>query len=128
MANMEAEQMEQVAQQFMAFFMPLFFILFASVFVWFGMVSRLYKTLESEHPDKYEEMGKPTLFWNNSPRSAIILVRFILKREFISLGNMKLTKLGNYMYWFFIVYVVLFSVLFISVFSMILFVGSSIPS
>jgi len=125
---MEAEQMEQVAQQFMAFFIPLFFILFASVFVWFGMVSRFYKTLESEHPDKYEEMGKPTLFWNNSPRSAFVLVRFILTKEFIRLGNMKLTRLGNYMYWFFIAYLVLFSVLFVSVFSMTLFVGSNIPS
>jgi len=128
MEKMEAGQMEHVAQQFIAFFIPLFFILFASGFVWFGMVSRLYKTLESEHPDKYEEMGKPTLFWNNSPKSAFTLIRFILKKEFIRLGNMKLTRLGNYMYWFFIAYVVLFSVLFISVFAMTLFVGSSIPS
>lgn len=125
---METGQMEQVAQQFFAFFIPLFFILFASVFVWFGMVSRLYKTLESEHPDIYEDMGKPTLFWNNSPRSAVVLVKFIMRKKYIHLGNMNLTRLGNFMYWFFIAYLLLFSVLFISVFLMTLFVGSNINS
>ena len=111
--------MEQTANQFVSFFLPLFGMLFASVIVWFVLVSKLYKTLESEHPQKYEEMGRPTLFWNNSPRSGWVLVKFIMKKEYFGLKNQKLVKLGNFMFGFFIAYGILFGVLFVSVLIMI---------
>ena len=113
--------MEQTVNQFFSFIVPLFFILFASVFVWFGLVSRLYKILATDHPQKYEEMGKPTLFWNNSPRSGWLLVKFIMKREYLGLRNQKLAKLGNFMFGFFVVYGILFGILIVSILSMILF-------
>ncbi|KPK54328.1 MAG: hypothetical protein AMJ84_01480 [Acidithiobacillales bacterium SM23_46] len=118
--------MEETVKQFFSFFVPLFFVLFASVFVWFGLTSRLYKILATDHPQKYEAMGKPTLFWNNSPRSGWLLVKFIMTREYLALGNQRLVKLGNFMFGFFVVYGVLFSVLFVAVLWVIFYVRSHI--
>ena len=118
--------MEQNVNQFFSFFMPLFFVLFASVFVWFGLVSQLYKILATDHPQKYEEMGKPTLFWNNSPKSGWLLVKFIMKREYRGLGNQKLVKLGNFMFNFFVAYGILFSILFVAVLWVTIYVRSHI--
>lgn len=118
--------MEQTVNQFFWFSVPLFFVLFASVFVWLGLVSRLYTILATDHPEKYEEMGKPTLFRNNSPRSGWLLVKFVMKREYLALRNQKLAKLGNFMFGFFLVYGVLFGIFFVAVLSMTLFVFSHI--
>jgi hypothetical protein len=84
----------------------LFGVLFVSVFVWFFLVFRLFKLLETEHPEKYEAMGKPTLFWNHSPKTSWELMKFLFKREYASLGSSKLSFLGNVMLIFIALYFV----------------------
>lgn len=111
--------MEQTVDQYFSIFFPLFWVLFGSVLVWFVLVSRLYKILANEHPRKYEEMGKPTLFWNNSPKSGWVLMKFILKKEYRELKNPKLTGLGNFMFGFSVAYFVLFGSLLVLFFSAI---------
>ena len=105
--------MEQTVNQFFSYFIPLFRILFASVFVWFILIAKLYKILAVDHPQTYEGMGKPTLFWKNSPRSAWVLMKFVFKREYLTLRNEKLAKLGNFMFLFSVGYLILFAVLFV---------------
>ena len=96
-------------------FIGLFAVLFLSVFVWFFLVVRLFKLLKSEHPEKYREMGEPTLFWNNSPKTSWELMKFLLKRDYIDMNDPKLSTLGNAMLVFFVLYTLGFLYLFFSV-------------
>jgi hypothetical protein len=83
--------------------------------VWFILVAKLYKILAVDHPEIYESMGKPTLFWNKSPRSAWAIMKFIFRREYLALRSEKLAKLGNFMFLFSVGYLILFAVLFVLV-------------
>lgn len=62
-------------------FQIMFGILFSSLFVWFFLCHRLFERLENRHPEKYESMGKPSLFINNSLSSNITFLKFLFKRE-----------------------------------------------
>jgi hypothetical protein len=53
-------------------------------------------------------MGEPSLFMNNSPRTTVVLMRFLFGREDIELNDTRLTKLTNKMRLFFVLYVAAF--------------------
>jgi len=106
--------MDNPAQYIQYVLFPIFTVLFLLVFVWFFLVSRLYKLLSSKHPDIYKNLGEPTLFWNNSPKSAFLLMKFIFKKQYLGSNDHKLEKLGGKMFALFIVYTALFAFLFIS--------------
>ncbi len=93
----------------------LFVVLFASVFLWFFLVWRLFNILKEDHPEKFESMGSPTLFCNNSPRTSVKLMKFIFKRQYLELESSRVLKLGNVMFAFAIIYIGLFLLLFIGV-------------
>jgi len=97
------------------FFPVMFGVLFFSVFVWFFLCYRLFKILETRHPEKYESMGKPSLIMNNSLSSNITFMKFLFKREWRELGDSVLAKLGKAMLVFFVIYLVGFLTMFISV-------------
>lgn len=89
--------------------LPIMFgVLFCSVFVWFFLCYRLFKILETRHPDKYESMGKPSLIMNNSLSTNITSMKFLFKREWRELEDSGLAKLGKSMLAFFAAYMVLF--------------------
>jgi hypothetical protein len=90
-------------------------ILFAFVLVWFYMVSSLFKKLRINHQAKFAEMGKPSLFLNNSPKTSILLFRFLFRREDKALGDPAVTKLTKVMIVFFLCYTVLFLGFFLTV-------------
>src|SRR5277367_1444676 len=56
-------------------------ILFALVLVWFYLVTSLFRRLRTDHHAKFVEMGEPSLFVNNSPRTSFLLLRFLFRRE-----------------------------------------------
>src|SRR5882724_11677010 len=87
-------------------------VLFASVIVWFFLVSGLFRRLRSQHPDKFREMGEPSLFMNNSPRTTIALMKFMFGRQDRELDDPGLSKLTVGMLWFFFCYFVVFISLF----------------
>lgn len=93
----------------------LFGVLFCSVFVWFFMCYRIFKILETRHPEKYESMGKPSLIMNNSISSNLMFMKFLFKREWRTLNDFGLNNLGRSMLVFFGVYLAGFLVLFLSV-------------
>ncbi|WP_444895967.1 hypothetical protein [Microbulbifer sp. SSSA005] len=90
----------------------IFGVLFCSVFVWFFLCYRLFKILETRHPDKYASMGKPSLIMNNSISSNISFMKFLFKREWRDLGDSGLATLGKSMLVFFAVYMMGFLTLF----------------
>lgn len=96
-------------------FPVVFGILFCSVFVWFFLCYRLFKILETRHPEKYESMGKPSLIMNNSISSNITFMKFLFKREWKELDDTGLELLGRSMLVFIAVYLVGFLALLFAV-------------
>ena len=93
----------------------LFGILFCSVLVWFVLCIRLFKILETRHPEKYESMGKPSLIMNNSLSSNMTFMKFLFKREWRELEDSGLAMLCKSMLVFFALYTLGFLILFFSV-------------
>jgi hypothetical protein len=93
----------------------MFGVLFCSVLVWFFLCNRLFKILETRHPEKYESMGKPSLIANNSLSSNLTFMKFIFKREWRNLDDSGLSDLGKFMLVFFVIYMLGFLALFFSV-------------
>jgi hypothetical protein len=96
----------------------LFGVLMAMVLIWFAMIFSLFRMLKNSHPEKYKEMGEPSLFWNNSMKTAWATIKFLFRREHKVLNNSTLSFLSDSMIVFFALYFVLFFGLFMSVISM----------
>jgi hypothetical protein len=86
----------------------IFPILFGMVFVWFVLVKLLFNRLESAHPDKYESMGRPSLFLRNNSATVWATLKFIIGREHRVLGDSYLSRLSDFMLIFFVIYLLLF--------------------
>ena len=76
-----------------------------NILLWFGlchffliliMFKIFYTALEKKRPEKFKELGKPSLFsWINRPESELIVYSFIRKREYTNLNNRKINIIGN---------------------------------
>lgn len=99
----------------------LFGVLMCSVFFWFYLCHRMFGILRTRHPEKYEAMGKPTLIMNNSISNNLSFIKFLFKREWRALDDGALENLGNGM----LVFVVFYTVLFVSLFLGVLLGGAS---
>jgi len=53
--------------------MQIFYILFVTVFIinafYFLFLRKLFNLLKNIYPEKFKELGEPSLWWNNSPRN-----------------------------------------------------------
>ena len=58
-------------------FFTIFIINFVVVFLYFIKLRNLLNYLKEIHTSKWEELGKPTVFMNNSPQNSLNTVRFI---------------------------------------------------
>jgi hypothetical protein len=92
----------------------LFPVLFGMVIVWFVLIKLLFGRLERAHPQKYEAMGRPSLFLRNSIGGGWATIRFLVAREHKALNDSYLSKLSDFMLVFLVVYVVLFTSLFVA--------------
>ncbi len=93
----------------------MFVILFCSVFVWFFLCYRLFKILETRHPEKYDSMGKPSLIMNNSLSTNITFMKFLIKREWQGLNDSGLALLSKSMLVFFVIYMLGFLSMFFAI-------------
>ncbi|GAB1406092.1 hypothetical protein [Luteimonas terricola] len=82
--------------------------LFAMVIVWFLLIKLLFNRLERAHAQKYEAMGRPSLFLRNNIATGWATLKFLVAREHRSLNDSYLSKLSDGMLIFFIVYLMLF--------------------
>jgi hypothetical protein len=85
-----------------------FGILVVCVPVGFGLAAWLYSRLERDHPDKYRDMGEPTLFANRSVRTNLALLKFVFRREDLALNDPVLSRLTVLMLCFVVGYNALF--------------------
>lgn len=88
------------------------------VLIWFVLLKIIFSKLQSSHPEKYKQMGEPSLFMNNSMKTALATLKFIGKREHNHLNDPALTKLSDFALVLFIVYTVIFFGMFFVVFSL----------
>ena len=89
-------------------FLTLFSLLFGMVIVWFVLLKLLFNRLEQLHPQKYESMGRPSVFLRNSIEGGWATLKFLVAREHKPLSDSYLSKLSDAMLAFFAIYLVLF--------------------
>ena len=90
--------------------LPMIFgpILFAMVVAWFVLIKLLFNRLERVHPQKYEAMGRPSLFLRNNIATGLTTLKFLVAREHRTLKDSYLSKLSDSMLVFFAIYLLLF--------------------
>jgi hypothetical protein len=70
----------------------LFLCVFAMAVVWLVLVRNLFRSLSAKHPQKYEELGKPSLTQNNNLRTNVRFFKFLFSTESTSLNDLSLSK------------------------------------
>lgn len=80
--------------------------------LWFVLLKWIFQKLEKNHFDKYEQMGKPSLFLNNNFKTVLATLKFICKREHKNLGDVALSKLSDIALVFLLVHTIIFCALF----------------
>jgi hypothetical protein len=83
-------------------------------FIWLFLCSWTFKRLEQEHPEKYLEIGEPSLITRNS-NNTLLFLRFLFKREYGVLNDASLNKTCNFMRWLFVLYILVFAFLVIQI-------------
>ncbi len=58
-----------------------FSVLFAMTIGWFAMLHALFNDLEARHPQKYEDLGEPSVFKNDTFSASFRLLKFLYTRE-----------------------------------------------
>ena len=98
-------------------FRTVFIILGGMVLVWFVLVKILFVRLERKHPDKYKDMGEPSLIWNNSMKTNWAFMKFLFRREHKTFDDPSISRLSDFMLVFFALYTALFFGLILRVFT-----------
>jgi hypothetical protein len=71
----------------------------------YGMMGQLHRALRERHPEVYDSLGQPTLFWNNSMKNsfafwasslAVVLGRLTMQKSF---GFAALFELSTTLIW-----------------------------
>lgn len=57
----------------------LFITIFVNNVVYLASIKLVLNFLQSHYPDKWKELGEPSLWWNNSPRNSFRLIGFLFK-------------------------------------------------
>jgi hypothetical protein len=90
----------------------IFVALMAMVVVWFGLIIWLFRRLRTRHPETYETIGSPTLFWNNSMRNNWLFFTFLFSAKHRQLQDAATTRACIFMRIWLIAYVLLIAVMF----------------
>jgi hypothetical protein len=76
--------------------------------IWFLLVVLVCRRLKKLHAVIYEQLGAPTLFWNNSMRNNFLFTKFLFTRRYARLNDAVLKHIMDFMLFLFILYSVLF--------------------
>jgi hypothetical protein len=90
------------------FFPWLFAILLAMVTAGLALNKLLFKRLERSHPQKYEAMGRPSLFLRNNVATGLATLKFVFAREHRALGDSYLSRLSDVILVYSIIYLLFF--------------------
>ncbi len=109
----------------MTFFTQIFNILFVSGFAiiafYFYFLRKVFILLKNNYPEKFKELGEPSLWWNNSPRNGINVVRFIGSKDPLFSTDTELRKTKNlaliFLYLGIIIFIILICIVFFAPFN-----------
>jgi hypothetical protein len=91
-----------------SFYFTLFALLAVMVFVWFGLCTWTFRRLEKSHPEKYLEMGRPSLFLRNNLENNWLFMKFMWRSDYQALNDLPLTRTCSVMKVFLCIYCLLF--------------------
>jgi hypothetical protein len=94
-------------------FVAIFSVLAVMAVIWFICVAWLSRRLRAHHPSVHEELGSFSLFWNNSPRTGWLLLKFLWSSCSRELGDSSLITLVRFMRMLLLCYAILFVALFL---------------
>lgn len=77
------------------------------------LVAILFHYLKRVHTSLWNQLGSPLIFWNNSLRNNLLFLRFLLRRDYRTVADPKLTLLATVIFWLFCVCAALFAALFV---------------
>jgi len=92
------------------FFFVLDFVINA---FYFYFLRKLLKLLKENYFEKFKELGEPSLWWNNSPRNTIRVLKFVFSKDPVFSSDINLSKTRNLVRIFLITGIVDFILLFI---------------
>lgn len=100
----------------MDLFFPLVFVLFLlATIVWLFHCRRLFALLEARHREKYEAMHTPDLTSNSTFSGSAALLKFLFRREWEALDDPALDALCRRLRVLFVVCVLAFASLLLSI-------------
>jgi len=73
----------------------IFLLLVSLCLAWYGSKFWICRRLKNQHPEKYADMGKPSLFFRSSIANSWRFLRFLWKGEYNSLNDPLLRRLCN---------------------------------
>ena len=92
---------------------------FVMVIIWLGCCARLFALLKVRQPEKYKQMGEPSVILNNSIRNNMAFMRFLFRREDRALGDLAISRFTGFMFYYFFVVLAVYLFLVISIFSLV---------
>lgn len=69
------------------------------------VVGRLYRALRLRHPAVYAELGSPTVFRKRGRKEKpdpydTLLLRFVYSKRYQALEDVRVRRLGDFLFWF----------------------------
>lgn len=110
----------------MTFLMQTFYTLFVTAFIinvlYFFSLRKLFHLLKNKYPEKFTELGEPSLWWNNSPRNGIRIIRFLSSKDPLFSTDAELSRIRTFAVVFLCLGITIFIALFI-LFALFFFSG-----
>jgi hypothetical protein len=91
-------------------------VLAVMAFVWFGLCIWTFRRLEKSHPEKYIEIGRPSLVLRNTLESNWSFMKFMWRSDYSVLNDPLLTQICSIMKALLCAYGLLFITMVLSVF------------
>ncbi len=91
---------------------------FLGTAVYLILIRKVLIHLETNHTVTWQQLGKPSLFLNNSPRNSLLVVRFLWDKQYLSLQDAELTHLASRVRRLLLVLLGLFPILVVGVFTL----------
>lgn len=92
--------------------MQIFYILFVTAIIinafYFFFLRKLFNLLKNKYPEKFKELGEPSLWWNNSPRNGMRVLRFISSKDPLFSSDNELFKTRTFAVVFLCLYITIF--------------------
>lgn len=91
-------------------------VLAVMVLVWFGLCIWTFRRLEKSHPEKYIEIGRPSLVLRNNLENNWLFMKFMWRSDYLVLNDPLLTRICSVMKALLCAYGLLFIAMVLSVF------------